>query len=101
DVTVEQMKAVVASLREMLARHEEVRREDIYVRIAGFGEQSIDIDVAAPIETTDANEFAAVRERILLEAVALLDAEGAQPAVPRRPLAQAPPRAPAPAGAKT
>lgn len=92
DTGGEQVRALVEAVAAKLQAHPAVHAEDVYVRLAGLGESSFDIDVAAPVETTDFREFARVREELLLELLTLVDAAGARLAIPTRQLV--PPPAP-------
>jgi MscS family membrane protein len=82
--TLEQVKKIVETIRERLLAHERVRKEDVFVRLSAIGEASYDVDVAAPIETLDANEFARVKEQLLLTCCDVVEKAGARLAVPTR-----------------
>jgi MscS family membrane protein len=79
-----QIEAVITAVRAMLVAHASVNKDDIQVRLGGLGESSFDIDIAAPIETTNANEFAAIREELLFACVRIVDEAGATLAIPAR-----------------
>jgi MscS family membrane protein len=84
--TTAQIRSVVARLQERLAAERLVRKEDVFVRLSGIGEASYDIEVSAPIETLDANEFARVREELLVACVECVEKAGAKLAIPVRQL---------------
>jgi MscS family membrane protein len=86
DTTAVQLEAIIDGVRDKLVAHPAVYKTDVLVRLAGLGESSFDVDVAAPIETTDANEFAKIREELLFACVRVIDEAGATLAVPTRRL---------------
>ena len=81
-----QIEALVKALREKLREHASVHKDEVFVQLSGFGESSFDVDVAAPIETIDATEFAKIRQELLLACMRVVEAQGAKLAVPARNL---------------
>lgn len=90
DATVAQLRGIVAAVRRRLESHEKVRKEDVFVRLTGLGEQSYDIDVGAPVDTLDLAEFARVREELLCACIEEVQSNGAALAVPTRRLVDRP-----------
>lgn len=86
DTKVTQIAAIVQGIHTKLRAHPRVRRDDVFVRLSGVGESSFDLDVAAPVDTIDANEFAKIREELLLTCISVVTEEGASLAVPGRQL---------------
>ena len=84
ETSSDQLRKIVEEIAKDLRAHEKVRVNDVSVRLGGLGEQSYDIDASATVETVDANEFAKVREDLLLACVAAVERSGAQLAVPVR-----------------
>ena len=84
EATPDQLRAIVDAIAKDLRAHEKVRGADVSVRLSGFGDQSYDIDASATIETIDANEFAKVREDLLLCCVEAVERSGAKLSVPVR-----------------
>jgi len=83
--TSEQLfRSVLEKLREMLMTIDKVAEEGSRVRLIGFGEFSIDVQVFAYVETTDWNEFLAIAEEINLGTIAVLEKAGAKIAEPPR-----------------
>jgi MscS family membrane protein len=82
--TVAQIESVRAAVKKRLDTHGSVKKEDVSVRLIGIGEASYDIEVAAPIETLDANEFAKIREELLVAFIDIVETSGATLAVPTR-----------------
>lgn len=84
DTKASTIEVIVATLRAKLAAHPSVLASEVSVYLSGLGESSFDVDVSAPVETTDANAFAKVREELLLSCMRIVTAEGAKLAVPAR-----------------
>jgi MscS family membrane protein len=84
DTEATTIEAIVVALREKIAAHPSVLETDVLVHLSGLGESSFDLDVAAPVETTDAAAFAKIREELLLTCVRVVAAKGAKLAVPAR-----------------
>jgi MscS family membrane protein len=86
ETTPAQIEGLVKALRVKLREHPSLQKEDVFVQLSGFGESSFDVDVAAPIETVDATEFAKIRQELLLTCMRAIEAQGAKLAVPARNL---------------
>ena len=84
--TMASVRTVVLELKDKLVSTPLVRKDDVFVRLSAIGEASYDIDVWAPIETTDFGEFARIREELLMAAVEIVERAGAELAVPARRL---------------
>jgi MscS family membrane protein len=77
-------RSVLKQLREMLLAIEKVAEESSRVRLTGFGEFSIDVEVFAHIATTDWSEFLELAETINLGTIKVLESTGAKLAEPPR-----------------
>jgi MscS family membrane protein len=84
DTSESTLKSVLKKLREMLIEKEKVAEDQSYVRLTGFGEFSIDVEVFAHVGTTDWWEFLAIAEDINLGTIGVLEGIGAKLAVPPR-----------------
>ena len=82
ETTAEQLRSVLVGLRELLATHPRVVNDSIWVRFAGFGAYSLDIQLFAYIGSRDRLEFFAIREEIYLGMMDLIDAAGTGLAIP-------------------
>ncbi len=82
--TVAQIERIRAGVKNALDVHESVRKEDVSVRLIGIGEASYDLEASAPIETLDGNEFARIREELLVSFIGIVETNGAMLAVPTR-----------------
>jgi MscS family membrane protein len=79
ETTDDQLRFLLASLREMLHAHPKVIHtpgDPVRVRFVGFGDFSLNIEIRAYIRTSIRNEFLAVQEDILLRTKKLVEAAG-------------------------
>ena len=86
ETTPEQLRHVVAKLRELLLAHPMVTPEPSRVRFAGFGESSLNVEVFAYVGTKDWNEFLEVQEDIYLRMIDVIAASGTGFAFPSQTL---------------
>jgi len=84
DTSASQLEAITDAIRSELINDARVHKEDMTVQLIAIGEWSFDIEVSALTETCDAKEFAKIREALLLRCISLVNACGAQLAVPTR-----------------
>lgn len=85
DTSGAQLRQIIEGIHGVLAAHPRVRKVengDIVVRFFGFGPSSLDIEVVAWFETTDFNEFRALREEVLLAFVRVVEQAGSSFAFP-------------------
>jgi MscS family membrane protein len=66
ETTPDQLRYVLARLRQILLAHPRVTADPARVRFVGFGAYSLDIEVFAYIDTADHTEFLAIREDLYL-----------------------------------
>jgi MscS family membrane protein len=66
ETTPDQLRYVLAKLREVLVAHPKVLEDKRRVRFAGFGSSSLDIQIFAYVATRDRLEFLAIQEDLLL-----------------------------------
>jgi len=66
ETTPDQMRYVLAKLRELLVRHPMVMPEPARVRFVGYGAYSKDVEVFAYLRCQSQNTFLAIQEDILL-----------------------------------
>jgi MscS family membrane protein len=81
--TAAQVREVVAGLDRVLRAQPKIWPE-VSVRLKGFGESSLDIEVVAWLTTTDGNEFTATRQDILLAFMEVVEKAGTAMAYPTR-----------------
>ena len=72
----EQLRHVLAKLRELLLAHPKVTPEPSRVRFIGFGDCSLNLEVFAYVATRDWNEFLEVQEDIYLRMMDVVTASG-------------------------
>jgi MscS family membrane protein len=66
ETTPEQLRFLLARLREILLAHPRVTNDPARVRFVGFGAYSLDLEVFAYVDTKEWNEFLTIRENIYL-----------------------------------
>ena len=66
ETTPDQMRYLLAKLRELLLAHPRVTPDPARVRFVGFGAYSLDIEVFAYTNTSDWSEFLQIREDVYL-----------------------------------
>ena len=66
ETTPEQLRYVLAQLRQLLLAHPRITDDPARVRFVGFGAYSLDLEVFAYVDTSDWNEFLQVREDVYL-----------------------------------
>ena len=76
ETTPEQLRRVLAELYELLLTHPKVVDDPLWVRFAGFGAYSLDVEFFAYVGSADRLEFFAVREEIYLRIMDLIDEAG-------------------------
>jgi MscS family membrane protein len=84
ETTDDQMRYVLASLRDMLLAHPRVIDEEPRVRFAGFGDYSLNVEIRVDINTANRDEFRAIREDIYLRVMKIIKDAGAGFAFPSR-----------------
>ena len=82
ETTAEQLRYVIAKLREMLLGHPMVSPEKLHVRFDGFGAYSLDVEVFAYIRTPDWLEYLAIREDINFRIIDIVNDAGSGFAFP-------------------
>ena len=76
ETTSDQLRYVLAKLREMLLGHPKVSSESLLVRFRQFGDYSLDITVFAYVLTNDRLEFWAIREDLNLRIMDIVKEAG-------------------------
>jgi MscS family membrane protein len=82
ETTADQLRHVLASLRELLREDPRVDPDPARVRFVGFGAYSLDLEIFAYLRTRDIGEFLAIREELLLEIMERVEASGSSFAFP-------------------
>ena len=82
----DQLRFVLAKLREMLLAHPRVTDDPARVRFAGFADYAMNVEIFAYVNTADWNEFLAIQEDICLRILSIVEKAGTAFAVPSRTL---------------
>ena len=82
ETTADQMRYLLAALRDMLGRHPRIAADSVRVRFVGYGEWSLNVEIFALAETTDFNEFLAIQEDVLLLVMGMVHEAGCDFAFP-------------------
>jgi MscS family membrane protein len=86
ETSPDQLRSLMAKIRALLYRHPKVDPDIARVRLVGFGESSLDVEIYCHVLTGDWNEFLAVREELLLEIMRLVADAGTELSLPSRTL---------------
>jgi MscS family membrane protein len=76
ETTSDQLRHVLAALRQLLTSHPRIDAESVRVRFTGYGAYSLDIGVFALAETNDWATFLAIQEDVLLEVMDVVARSG-------------------------
>jgi MscS family membrane protein len=82
DTTARQMEDLLGAIREYLAGNRDVDDQMVLVNFTEFGDWSLKIDLKFFLKTTDYNEYLAMRERINLSLMKIVDEHGLSMAFP-------------------
>lgn len=76
ETSADQLRHVLSELRRLLRSHPRVLEDPCRVRFVGFGASSLDVEIFAYVDTTDINDFLAVREDLFLRMIDVVEASG-------------------------
>jgi len=76
ETTPEQLRFVLAKLREMLLAHPKITEDPARVRFVGFGDCSLNVEIFAYGDTQDWNEFLGIQEDIYLRIIDIVNEAG-------------------------
>jgi MscS family membrane protein len=94
ETTGDQLRYVLAILRNMLETHPRLVPESVRARFIGYGNWSLDVELYALAETSDYVEFLAIQEDVLLRVMDLVLEAGCGFAFPSQTFYQAADTAP-------
>ena len=86
ETSPEQLRYLLAKIREMLLGHPRIHPDAVRARFIGFGASSLDIEVFAYVTTTVRAEFLAIQEDVLLRVMDLVEQCGTGFAFPSQTL---------------
>lgn len=78
----DQLRYVLAKMREMFHAHPKIDRDTIRIRFVGYGESSLDIEIRVYALTREWNSFFAIREDVLLRVKEIVNESGTDFAFP-------------------
>lgn len=73
---VDQLRQVLSAIRKLLDDNPRIERHTSRIRLVNFAAESIELELFAYVLTDDVPEFLAIREELLLEIAAAIEAEG-------------------------
>ncbi len=82
ETSLEQLRYVLAKLREMFVAHPKIENDTVRVRFVGYGSSSLDIQIRVYALTRDWSEFFAIQEDVFLRAGEIVDEAGTSFAFP-------------------
>jgi len=82
--TVAQMRKVLADLEAALRAHPKIWPDAVVVRFNDFKDSSLNVEVMAWFQTTDWNEFTAIRQELFLRFMEIVEEAGSGFAFPTR-----------------
>jgi len=84
ETKADQLRYVIAKIREMLYAHPKIDSETVRVRFAGFGASSLDINIRIYLLAREWNEYYALREDAFLRIDEIVEQSGTSFAFPSR-----------------
>lgn len=84
ETTLDQLRFVLARIREMCLAHPKIDNDTIRVRFTEYGSSSLDIQIRIYALTRDWNEFFAIKEDVLLRVGKIIEEAGTSIAFPSR-----------------
>ncbi len=76
ETTPDQLRYLLIEIKKLLIAHPKVSPEPARVRFVGFGAYSLDVEILAYIETTEHDEFLAIREDLFLRIMDIVAESG-------------------------
>ncbi len=86
DTSADHVRKVLAEVRRVLSEHAKIETSTIRVRLAELATSSINVELLCYVLTQDVNEFAAVREDVLLRIMRFVEESGTTLASPSQTL---------------
>jgi MscS family membrane protein len=86
DTTADHLRSVLSEIRRVLENHPKIETKTVRVRLTELTPSSINVEVVCYVLTQDFNEFAEVREDLLLQVMNLVEDSGTGLASPSQTL---------------
>ena len=80
--TASQLRDVLSKIQELVANHVRVEQSSKRIRLIGFGERGMEIEIYLYVLTAGTLTFYEIREQLLLEIVEIVEASGSGFAAP-------------------
>jgi MscS family membrane protein len=74
--TAAQLREVLSKIQELVVNHRRVEQDTKRIRLVAFGERGMEIEIYLYVLTADTLTFYEVREKLLLEVAAIVEASG-------------------------
>ncbi len=84
ETSADQLRYLLAELRRMLYEHPKVEGDSARVRLAGFDNSALTLEIFSYVLTQDFAEFTAIREDLLLRVMEIIEKSGSGFAFPSR-----------------
>jgi MscS family membrane protein len=82
ETTADQLRYVLAEVRQMLHEHSKVESDDARIRFVGFGSSSLDLEIFAYIKAAGMPEFLGIQEDLLFRIMDIVAESGTGIAFP-------------------
>ncbi len=86
ETSADQLRYLLAEVRRMLYEHPKVESDSASIRFANFDNSALRLEIFCYVLTRDANEFAAIREDLLLRIMEIVEKSGSGFAFPSQAL---------------
>ncbi len=86
ETDTEQLRHVLAKIREMLHSHPRIEPDTIRVRFIGYGDSSLNVDLRVYAKTREWNDYYSIKEDVLMRIGEIVDASGSAFAFPSQTL---------------
>jgi MscS family membrane protein len=86
ETTADQLRYLLAEIRRLLYAHPKIENDGASIRFANFDNSSLRLEISGYVLTTDANEFNAIREDLLLRIMEIVEKSGSAFAFPSQTL---------------
>ncbi len=86
DTSADRLRSVIAEIRRVLSINPKIEKNTVRVRLIELGSAALNVELVCYILTRDFDEFAAVREDVLLHIMNLVEDSGASLASPSQTL---------------
>ncbi|MGB8731385.1 MAG: mechanosensitive ion channel family protein [Candidatus Sulfotelmatobacter sp.] len=86
DTSADRLRSVIAEIRRVLSSNPKIEKNTVRVRLIELGATALNVELVCYILTRDFDEFAAVREDVLLHIMNLVEDSGASLASPSQTL---------------